>query len=114
MEIQIEDLARKEILGIYYFYCFFSRRKAIETVRSIHSNIHRLKVFSYTGRQIPEMSDSRFREILYKKSRHSVYRIMYFISEKNKKIYVFNIINSKQNFTNILKSNNYFNFYCNL
>ena len=75
---------------------------------------YNLNFFPYIGRLIPEMSDFHFREIIYKKSRHSGYRIMYFVSDYDNSIHVFNIINSKQNFNKILKLHNYFNNYFNL
>lgn len=39
---------------------------------------------------------------------------MYYISEKSDTIFVFNIMNSKQDFIRILKKNNYFNNYINI
>ena len=65
----------------------------------------------YIGRYIPEIEDKRFRELIYKKTRHSIYRIMYYISEKSNTIYVFNIMNCKQDFYRILKRYNYFKNY---
>ena len=60
------------------------------------------------------MKDKRFRELIYKKTKQSGYRIMYYISEKSDTIFVFNIMNSKQDFIRILKKNNYFNNYINI
>lgn len=114
MHVIIEDSAKKHLDEIYYYNVMYSMKNAIAIDSEILQYIQKLNTIHYVGRIIPEMSDNNFREIIYKRHRHSVYRIMYFVSEKNKKIYVFNIISSKQNFTNILKSNNYFNFYYNL
>ncbi len=114
MLVIIEDFAKKCLDEIYYYNARYSLSKAIGIDSEITGHIQKLCSIYFLGRIIPEMSDYRFREILYKKSRHSVYRIMYFISEKNNIIYIFNIISSKQNFIKILKSNNYFNFYYNL
>lgn len=114
MHVIIEDSAKKCLDEIYYYNARYSIKNAITIDSEILQHIQRLDTIHYVGRIISEMSDNNFREIIYKKYRHSVYRIMYFISEKNKKIYVFSIISSKQEFIQVLKSNNYFNFYYNL
>lgn len=113
MKIQVEDLARQQLIDIYYYNYRISLQNAIRTNKDIQQKIHNIENTPFVGRAIPELSDERFREIIFKKSRHSVYRIMYFISDKNNIIYVFNIINSKQNFKNILKLHSYFNNYFN-
>lgn len=53
------------------------------------------------------------RELIYRKTKHSGYRIMYYISEENDTIYVRNIINCRQDFNRILNQNNYLNNYFN-
>ena len=112
MKVIVENLARKGIDDIFYYNARYSIRNAIETDINISQYIHNLQDSPYIGRYIPEMSDKRFREIIYRKTRHSGYRIMYYISEKSNTIYVFNIMNSKQDFIRILKSHNYFKDYC--
>lgn len=113
MKVQVEKLAQQELVDIYYYNYQFSLKNAIETNSNIRLLIHNLESSPYIGRYIPEMSDKRFREIIYIGTRHSGYRIMYYISGKSNTIYVFNIINSKQDFKRILKLNNYFNNYFN-
>lgn len=113
MKIVVDDLAKQSLIDIYYYNYQYSLRNAIETNRNIFFRIHDLEDSPYIGRYIPEMSDKRFREIIYKSSRHSGYRIMYYISEKTDTIYIFNILNSKQDFNRILKLHNYFNNYFN-
>ena len=113
MNVQVEDLAQQELIDIYYYNYQYSLKNAAETNENILRNIDMLEFSPYIGRYIPEMSDKRFREIIYRRNRHSGYRIMYYISEKTNIIYVFNIINSKQNFNRILKLHNYFNNYFN-
>lgn len=112
MKVLVEDLAKQQLIDIYYYNYRYSLRNAIETNKNIMVNIDMLEDSPYIGRYIPEMSDKRFREIIYRKTRHSGYRIMYYISEKSNTIYVFNIMNSKQDFIRILKLHNYFKNYC--
>ena len=114
MQIIIDDLAKKSIIDIYYYYYQYSPKKAIQINKNIFSHIHYLETSPYLGRFIPEMKNKQFREILYKASKYSYYRIMYYISENSKKIYIFNVISTKQNFNQILKFHNYFNNYFNL
>ena len=114
MQIIIDDLAKQSIIDIYYYNYQYSLKKAIEVNKNIFSHIHFLENSPYLGRYIPEMPNKQFREIIYKASRYSSYRIMYYISENSKTIYIFNIISTKQNFNQILKLHNYFNNYFNL
>ena len=109
----IEGLAKKCLDDIFRYNFQYSSKNAIATDMSIMQNVENLKFFPYIGRYIPEMSDRRFREIIYRENRHSGYRSMYYISQKCNTIYVFNIINSKQDFNYILKLHNYFNNYFN-
>lgn len=92
MKVLVEDLAKQQLIDIYYYNYRYSLRNAIETNKNIMVNIDMLEDSPYIGRYIPEMSDKRFREIIYRKTRHSGYRIMYYISEKSNTIYVFNIM----------------------
>lgn len=111
MEIIIDDLAKQSLIDIYYYNCQYSLKNATETNRNIISQIHNLEHSPYIGRYIPEISNRCFREILYKSSKHSGYRIMYYVSKSTNKIYIFNILNSKQNFYHFLKLHNYFKNY---
>ena len=112
MKVLVENLAEQQLIDIYYYNYQYSLKNAIETNKNIMAHIDNLEYSPYIGRYIPEMSDKRFREIIYRKTRHSGYRIMYYISEKSNTIYVFNIMNSKQDFIRILKLHNYFKNYC--
>jgi len=114
MKVIVEDLAKENILNIFSYNLRYSIKYATETNINIQMYINDLAEYPFIGRYIPEMSDKRFREIIYKKNRHSGYRIMYYASEKNNIIYVFNVINSKQDFNSILKLHNYFKNYFNL
>ena len=108
MHVIVEDLARESLEDLYYYNCRYSLKNADETDININQRIHNLEDFPYIGRYIPEISDKRFREIIYKKTKQSGYRIMYYSSEPSDTIYVFNIINCKQDFKHMLKLHNYF------
>lgn len=114
MKVIVEDLARECLDDIFYYNAQYSAKNAIDTDIMITQYIQDLEDSSHIGRYIPEIADNRFREIIYRKTRESGYRIMYFISEKRNTIFVFNIINSKQDFIRILKLHNYFNNYFNI
>lgn len=113
MKIVVDDLAKQSLIDIYYYNYKYSLKKAIETNKKILLRIHDLEASPYIGRYIPEMPDKQFREIIYKSSRHSGYRIIYHISESTDIIYILNILNSKQDFNHFLRLNNYFNNYFN-
>lgn len=113
MRVIVESLAKKCLDDIFYYNFQYSIKNAIETDLSIMQYIENLESSPYIGRYIPEMSDKHFREIIFRKTRHSGYRIMYYISENTETIYIFNIINSKQDFNHILRLHNYFNNYFN-
>lgn len=113
MKIIVEDLARQSIDNIFYYNMKYSLKNAIDIDKDIGFYIDNLANFPYIGRYIPEMSNKRFREIIYKNTRNSGYRIIYYISEKSNTIYVICIINNKQDFRNILKLHNYFKNYYN-
>lgn len=111
MNIIVDDSARDSISNIFSYNFKYSPRNAVDVNTNIQLYINDLIDFPYMGRCIPELTDKRFREIIYIQDRSSVYRIMYFISNKTNTIYVFYVINSKQNFNQILKQNNYFTHY---
>ena len=111
MKVVVEDLAKKELDDIFYYNMQYSLKNAVSTDYAITEHIKYLTNSPYIGRYIPEMSDKQFREIIYKSSRHSRYRIMYYISKKIDTIYIFNIMNCKQDFNRILEMNNYFQNY---
>ena len=113
MKVLVENLAKQQLIDIYYYNYKYSLKSAIEPNNSIMGKIDNLKDFPYIGRYIPEMSDKHYREIIYRRTRQSGYRIMYYLSEKSNTIYILNIINCKQDLNNILKSNNYFKKYFN-
>lgn len=113
MKVIVENLANQSMDNILYYNLRYSLKNAIETDNNIRLYINDLADSPYIGRYIPEMLDMRFREIIYRRTRKAGYRIMYYISEKSNTIYVFNVMNSKQDFYRILKLHNYFNNHLN-
>lgn len=108
MKIIIENSAKKSLDDIFYYNMQYSLKNAIYIDYSITQQIKKLAENPYIGRYIPEIQDKHFREIIYRNSRKNIYRIMYYIYDFKNIIHVFNIINSKQNFNQILKIHNYF------
>lgn len=114
MKIVIDDLAKQTLINVYYFNFKYSPRNAIEFSKRILSKIHALETFPYIGKPITELSNNNFRELIFRKNKHSTYRIIYYISKAQNIIYIINIISCKQNLNKFLKSNNYFKKYYNL
>ncbi len=111
MKVIIDDSARHSMDSIFHYNLKYSLKYATETDSDIKFCINDLADFSYTGRYIPEISDKHFREVIYKKTRHSCYRIIYYISEISSTAYVLNVLNTKQDFKKFLKLHNYFKNY---
>lgn len=113
MKVIVENLAKKNIMSVFYYNSRYSIKNAIETNIEFENYIDDLVKNPYMGRYIPELSDKHFREIIYRKNRRSGYRIMYYISDVSDTIYVVSVLNCKQNFIHFLKLHNYFNNYFN-
>ena len=111
MRLIIESLAKQCLDDIFYYNLQYSQKNAVETNKGIQTYINDLVDFPYIGINIAEIKDKHFREIIYRKSRFSSYRIIYYISEVSNTIYVLNVINSRQDFNQFLKLNNYFKNY---
>ena len=111
MNIIIDDMAKKCLDDIFYYNVQFSYENAIEIENNIFRKISNLKNSSYVGQYVPEIKEMHFRELLYKKSKHTSYRIVYCVFENIDTIHVVYIYNCKQNFSQILKQQNSFNHY---
>ena len=108
MNIIVESLAKKQLYNIFYYNSQYSLKNAFNIEYSITENIKNLEFFPYLGRNIPEISDKHFREIIYYKNKRNGYRIMYYIHNYTSTIRVFNIISCKQDFNSILATYDYF------
>ena len=111
MRVIVDDSAKESILEIFSYNSRYSIKNAIETNIDIQIYINDLADFPYTGRYVPEIKDNHFREIIYKKTKHSSYRIIYYISEVSQTVYILNVLNSKRDFNKFLKLHNYFKNY---
>lgn len=112
MRVQVEDLAKQDLIDIYYYNYQYSIKNAIETNENILSHIDMLEYSPYIGRYVSKIPDKHFRELLYKKKRNT-YRIIYYISESINTVHIIHVSNCKQDFNHILKLHNYFNNYFN-
>ncbi len=113
MNVIIDDTAKKCFDEIYYYNIQFSYESAEKIENKILEHISYLEHSSYIGKYVPEIEDKHFRELLYKKNKHTAYRIIYYISEMTNNIHIIYIYNCKQDFYRILKQHNYFNNYLN-
>ena len=111
MNVIIENTARISMDNIYYYNLRYSLKNALDIDNNIRLCINNLSNFPYSGRYVAEIPDNNFREIIYKKAKHSCYRIIYYISDITNNLYIINILNSKQDFNQFLKLNNYFQNY---
>ena len=66
MKIIVETLAKSCLDNIFNYNMQYSSKNALEVDKNIRAQINNLNMFSYLGKLIPEMSDSHFREIIYK------------------------------------------------
>lgn len=99
MRVIMSNKAEQNISEIYDYISRDSIRYAIETTENIRSFIHDLEISPYLGRYVPEISNKRYREILYKS-----YRIVYTLSEEIDLVYIHFVIHGKRNFKSFYKS----------
>ncbi len=111
MQIIVSDTAHDSIDNVFEYLANYSLKNAYQTVKGIYEYIGYLENSPYIGRYIPEFTDKRFREIIYKRTRNSTYRIIYFISESKNKIHIIYVMNSRQDIKRFFKLLNYFKNY---
>ena len=92
MQIIISDDAKSAITDIYDYSYNISSNYASRIVNQIYDAIYNLQDSPYIGRNVPEFSDKQFRERICEK-----YRIIYYISEKDKTIFIRYIFCGRQN-----------------
>ena len=92
MQNIISSKAHEDIDDIYQNLSFISFNYAERIVNKIYSVIDTIQYFPYIGRYVPEIPNKNYRERLYKS-----YRIIYYISERRKTIYIQYIFCSRQN-----------------
>jgi len=99
MRVIISPTAHKNVREIYNYISYDSIHFAQITTNNIYSCIRSLQDSPYIGRYIPELSNKKYREILYKS-----YRIVYSVSEDTSEIYILFIIHGARNFIKIFNS----------
>lgn len=98
MKVTLENLTKRCLNKIFFYNSNFSFKYAKDVEKSILMHIYLLSRYPFIGRIIPEISDKRFREIIYTKNKHSGYRIMYYISNLSSTIYILYICKFKRKF----------------
>lgn len=91
MKVIITNKARKDLLTIFDYNARKSIDYAIRIDKKIRLYVETLKDFPYIGRYVPEILDKHYRERICEK-----FRIIYYVSEKEKMILIRNIINGRQ------------------
>ena len=92
MQIIISNDAKSAITDIYDYSYNISSNYASRIVNKLYDAIYDLQDSPYIGRYVPEFSDKHFRELICEK-----YRIIYYISEKDKTIFIRYIFCGRQN-----------------
>ncbi len=101
MKILISNKAFDNLNDIFKFNSQISFQYANKLISSIYSKIESLEKFPYSGRKVPELNISHYREKICNN-----YRIIYDISEIEQIIYIKQIICCRQNpdiFLNLYK-----------
>ena len=90
---------------IFYYNLKYSIKNAIDTDININLMFSYINEFPNSGRVVVSLRNKNFREIIYRKTKHSVYRIIYYIQKR--RILIVYVLNSKQNFNQLLISMNF-------
>lgn len=98
MQVIITQMAKHNLFSLFEYNANISLQYAIQIDKKIRLYIEDLQWFPYIGRYVPEILDKNYRERICKN-----YRIIYYIFEKNKTIYIRYIFSSRQNFNLFLK-----------
>lgn len=107
MKVIITDLASNSIINIFDYNSIYSYKAAIEIDNKINKYISILEHMPYIGKQVPEIRDKHYRQIICRSNQDS-YKIIYYLSESMNTIYIRYVINSRKNFERALKKYNYF------
>lgn len=99
MKILISRKVFGAINSIYEYIARDSIKYANITSEKLYINIFYLENFPYMGRYVPEFSNKKYRELIYKS-----YRIVYNVSEETNIIFIHSIIHGKRNFSSLKNS----------
>lgn len=92
MRISMANKAQENLEEIFKFSSNISINYANKTIENIYLTIDSIKDYPYIGRYVLELSNKHYRERIYKN-----FRIIYYVSEKRKTIYILYIFSNKQN-----------------
>lgn len=108
MKVIVTQKAKLSLLNLFDYNVGISLDYAIKIDKKIRSCIKDLQYFPHIGRYVPEISDKHYQERICEK-----YRIIYYISEKEKTIFVGYIFNARQDKTTFLEmhKNKIFNLF---
>lgn len=91
MKVIVTKRAHNDLINLFYYNTKKSINFALEANKKIRSYIRDLEKFPYLGRYISEIPNKNYRERIYKN-----YRIIYYISEEENKIYIQYVFSSRQ------------------
>ncbi|MBW2465753.1 MAG: type II toxin-antitoxin system RelE/ParE family toxin [Deltaproteobacteria bacterium] len=97
-KVQWAEVAEKDLIGIIEYIAENSLTNAINVFEKLKKKALSLNQFPQRGRIVPELKDHGI--ILYRELIVTPWRIIYRIS--GKKVYVLSVIDSRQNFEDIL------------
>ena len=83
--------ALQELRQIYQFISKDSQQYAAIVVRSVRGSAERLKKFPESGRLVPELPGSRYRELIV-----SPYRIVYRYAEEQNRVLVLAVVHGSR------------------
>lgn len=92
MRIHWNPQAKTNLRSIKTYYEDEAVEPVISNViRGIFSAVDRLKRHPHSGRVVPEINDSKFREVIWKK-----WRIIYTVSDQSEQIEILNVLHTAQ------------------
>lgn len=92
MKIVIPDDAKLVIKDIFDYASNISASYAKKIVNKVYETIFSLQYSPYSGRYVPELLSKHYRERICEN-----YRIIYFVSEIHKTVYIRYIISTREN-----------------
>ena len=90
-EVTWSALALEDLRQIHQFISKDSKQYAAILVRSVRSAAERLEKFPESGRLVPELPGSRYREVIV-----SPYRIIYRYAEDKERVWVLAVIHGSR------------------
>ena len=102
MKVIITDLASNSIIDIFDYNAIYSYKTAIEIDSKINKYISTLEYMPYIGKEVSEIRDKHYRQIICRNNQDS-YKIIYYLLESMNTVYIRYVINSRKDFESALK-----------